>query len=407
LSPDGRSAIRSAQGLQIVNGGQTTASIHRARKHDGMDISSVHVAAKIITGLEASKLDQMVQQISHYANSQNTIQPADFSANHPYHVKLEELSSTVWCPDGQGRWFYERARGSYQGALAREGATPATERRFKERTPPQRRFTKPEAAKYLNAWDQKPHLVSFGAQKNFDHFMQGLMAGKSDDWAPDQTYYRQLIAKAILFRAVQKMVRGEKYPAHKANIAAYLVSYLSWRTSQALDLEGIWQKQAVSDALLKLLRQWSHDIDGRLRETANGRMVTEWSKREPCWQAVREMQLELPDPLPPELSSRHVTATGTGTGRQEPYKEQLTPEDFQNIGICKRVDGDTWLKVHAWGTKSGELKKWQSGIAHTLAGYAAGDWDKGPSPKQARHGVVILETAERAGIIDRAANRIE
>jgi hypothetical protein len=384
--PDGRPAIRSAQGLQIVNGGQTTASIHRARKHDRMDISAVNVAAKIITGLEADRLDQMVQQISHYANSQNTIQPADFSANDPYHVKLEELSSTVWCPDGQGRWFYERARGSYQMAQAREGATPAAARRFKGRTPPQRRFTKPEVAKYLNAWDQKPNLVSYGNQKNFDYFMQGLIAGKSGDWAPDQTYYRQLIAKAILYRAVQKIVRGEKFPAHQANIVAYLVSCLSWRTSQAVDLEGIWQRQAVSDALLGLLKQWAHAIDAVLRETANGRMVSEWSKREACWQSVKEMQLDLPDVLPPELSARHVTATGDGTARQDAYKEQLTPEDFRNIEVCKQVNGDTWLKVHAWGTKSGELKKWRSGIAHTLAGYAAASWDRGPSPKQARHG---------------------
>ena len=399
--PDGRALIHSAQGLQIVNGGQTTASIHRARKHDRVDISSVYVPAKIITVLEADRLDQMVQMISRYANSQNTVQPADFSANHPYHVKLDELSSTVWCPDGQGRWFYERARGSYQVALAREGATPAAARHFKERSPPQRRFTKPEVAKYLNAWDQKPHLVSFGAQKNFDHFMQGLMAGKNDDWTPDATYYRQLIAKAILFRASQKAVRNEKFPAYQANITTYLVAYLSWRTSQALDLEGIWQAQGISNSLRELLQSWSHDIDQSLRETARGRMVTEWSKHEACWQKVRELQLELPDPLPPELSSRHVTATGLGTARQESYKEQLAPEDFNNIKLCKTIDGEKWLRIHAWGMKSGELKKWQSGIAHTLAGYAAGGWEKGPSPKQARHGVVILKAAEQAGIIDR------
>jgi hypothetical protein len=124
-------------------------------------------------------------------------------------------------------------------------------------------------------------------------------------------------------------------------------------------------------------------------------------RRPPCCQAVREMQLDLPDPLPPELSTRHVTVMG-GTARQEPYKEQLSPEDFHNINICRRVDGDMWLKVHAWGTKSGELNAGNQGIAHTLPGYATAGWDKGPSPKQARHGVVILETAERAGIIGRA-----
>ncbi|MDP2329231.1 MAG: AIPR family protein [Reyranella sp.] len=396
---DGRAAIRSAKGLQIVNGGQTTASIHRAKDHDELDISAVYVPTKIITVVDADKLDKMVQMISHYANSQNTVQPADFSANHPYHVKLEELSSTVWCPDGHSRWFYERARGSYQVALSREGATPAAARRFKERMPPQRRFTKPEVAKYLNAWEQKPHLVSYGAQKNFDNFMQSIHTSKSEDWLPDQTYYRQLIAKAIVFRAAQKIVRAEKFPAHQANITAYLVAYLSWRTSQAVDLEGIWQSQKVSDQLQQVLREWAHKIDQYLRETAQGRMVTEWSKREACWEKVRDLQLELPEPLPPELSERRVTATGSGTARTKPYDEKLSAEDYRNIEVCKTIDGGTWLRVHAWGKKSGELKNWQSGIAHTLAGYAASDWDKGPSPKQARHAIVILKAAEAAGVI--------
>jgi hypothetical protein len=227
--------------------------------------------------------------------------------------------------------------------------------------------------------------------------MQGLMAGKSEDWTPDQTYYRQLIAKTILFRAAQKIVRARKFPQGKANISAYLVAYLSWRTSQAVDLEAVWQSQVVSPALMQLLESWSGEVEARLRETAQGRQVSEWSKRETCWQKLRELQLDLPDPLPPELSARHVTASGTGTAREHPYREQLSPEDFRNIEVCRAVDGETWLRVHAWGTKSGELKKWQAGIAHTLAGYAAAGWDKGPSPKQARHGVTILEMATRAG----------
>src|SRR5258707_4106387 len=102
----------------------------------------------------------------------------------------------------------------------------------------QTRITKPELAKYLNSWDQKPHWVSYGAQKNFDYFMQAMHAQRGEDWLPDQTYYRQLIAKAILFRAVQRIVRAEKFPAHQANICTYLVSYLSWRTAQAINLEG-------------------------------------------------------------------------------------------------------------------------------------------------------------------------
>ena len=75
-------------------------------------------------------------------------------------------------PGEQGKWFYERARGQYQVAQADEGDTSARLRRFKERTPPSRKFTKIDVAKYLNSWDQLPHWVSQGGQMNFVLFMQ-------------------------------------------------------------------------------------------------------------------------------------------------------------------------------------------------------------------------------------------
>src|SRR5262249_47979294 len=144
---------------------------------------------------------------------------------------------------------------------------------------------------------------------------------------------------------------------------------------------------------------WSHSIDECLRTTASGRMVSEWSKREPCWTSIRELALEFPEPLPPELSSRLVTATSSGSARRTAYAENLTADDFRNIEVCKTINGEEWLRIHAWGIKSGELKKWQYGIAHTLAGYAATGWEKGPTPKQARHGIVIIAAARAAGIV--------
>ncbi|QCN97058.1 hypothetical protein D3093_17345 (plasmid) [Azospirillum argentinense] len=393
---DGRPAIRAVKGLQIVNGGQTTASIHRARKVDRADLSAVQVPAKI-TVIKSEKLDEMVQMISHYANSQNTVQPADFSANDPFHVKVEELASTIWCPGDETRWFYERARGGYQVALAREGTTPARARKFKERTPPQQKFTKTDLAKYLNAWDQKPHLVSYGAQKNFDAFMQGLRSGRRPDWTPDQAYYRHLIAKAILFRTVQLVARQEKFPAHQANITAYLVSYLSWRSGGNLDLEGIWQRQELSEELVALVRDWAHRIDRLLRDSAGARMVTEWAKKENCWSGLRGSDLPFPAKLPPELACRTVVPGERDGAFQPAQLETVEPEDYRNIEICKELDGPTWLRIHAWGRRTGGLRSWQIGIAHTLAGYAASGWEHGPSVKQARQGVRIINIARQAG----------
>jgi hypothetical protein len=386
--------IRLVKGLQVVNGGQTTASIHRARKIDGADISRVFVPAKIIV-VQPSRLEEMVRLVSLYANSQNVIQVADFSANDPYHVEIERLSNVIWCPGGQGRWFYERARGQYQVAKARDGSTPAALKRFNEKTPSHRKFTKTDLAKFLNSWGQRPDLVSFGAQKNFEHFMQALKTRQRGDWTPDETYYKELVAKAILFRSAQRIVKQAHFPAYQANVLAYLVAYLSWRTGGSLGWERIWTRQALSEQLLALLVQWAREIDNALRSSAGGRMVSEWAKKEVCWEAIRSIDLPLPEPLPPEMASISVRAASP-QGDTQYASEHLTPEDYQNIDTCKQVSGEEWLRIHAWGRKTGKLQKWQIGIAHTLAGYAASGWDRGPSAKQARHGVAIVKLAAEA-----------
>ena len=165
--------ITSVKGLQIVNGGQTTASIHRAKRDDKVDLSSVYVPAKISL-ISEEKIDEIVPEISLYANSQNNIQMADFSANDPYHVEMSRLSSTVWCPGEQSRWFYERTRGEYEVEKSRTARTSAQVRRFNEITPRTRKFDKVELAKYVLSWNQRPDKVSLGGQKCFAWFMQNI-----------------------------------------------------------------------------------------------------------------------------------------------------------------------------------------------------------------------------------------
>jgi len=296
---DGQMAIKTITGLQIVNGGQTTASLHRAKRMDNADISAVFVPAKITTLLKPEKLEEIVPKISLYANSQNKIDVSDFSANHSFHIEIERLSTTVWCPGEQGRWFYERARGQYQVAKSREGTTPARKRKFEERTPTSRRFTKTDLAKYVNSWDQLPHVVSRGAQKNFLAFTIEIQK-RDKDWKPDETWYRELIAKAILFKHTTRIVRQEEFPAYKANIVTYLIAYLACRSGPSTNLRQVWDNQKISSELESLLRSWSHEINDAITTSAGSRNVTEWCKKEECWEAVRRISAPLPDHLPPE-----------------------------------------------------------------------------------------------------------
>jgi hypothetical protein len=388
---DGRPAIASVKGLQIVNGGQTTASIHRAKKVDRADIASVFVPTKI-TLIKPEFEEEIVRQVSRFANTQNVIQMADFSANDPFHIEVERLSHSVWAPGEQNRWFYERARGQYQDAKARLGSTPAQAKRFLSQAPPNRKFTKTDVAKYQQSWAQRPYDVSLGAQKNFERFMQDLRVRQGKDWLPDEAYYHDLIAKAIVFKAVERLVRQEKFPAYRANIVTYVVAYLSYRSGERLDLSRVWMNQVLSRQLEDLLRQWSHRISSAILESAAGRNVTEWCKKEACWNAITAVTLEIGDPMPEEFSSE-VEGGWTETGGT------MSADDYENIERCKKVDGETWLKLHAWGSRTGVLQKWQAGIAHTLASYAANGWSRSPSPKQARQAVKILNLAAEHDVL--------
>lgn len=290
-SDDGVIGLAWLKGMQIVNGGQTTASLYFAKKKaPEIDLSRVRVPAKIIIiqSPDADAEEQLIADISRFANSQTAVKMSDHSANKPFHVQFEKLASSTFCPDGVGRWFYERAAGSYNVLLSREGTTPARLRKLKEAIPPARKVSKTDLAKYLTAWDCRPDLVSLGSQKNFERFMDHLAENSMAVPDPlDVAWFKQAIAKAILFKAVHKMVRP-KFKQAQANIAAYLVSMVSHRFGSQTNLDRVWLRQGISKQLADQLEIWAYEVEKALIENANGRMISEQAKRPECWQAVRD-----------------------------------------------------------------------------------------------------------------------
>ena len=286
---DGATGIAWLKGLQIVNGGQTTASIYFAKKKfPDTDLSKVRVPAKIIVmkAQDPAKEEALVSDISRFANSQNAVRQSDLSANKPFHVEVEKLSLSVYCPDGVGRWFYERAAGSYNTMLAREGTTPARLKALKDAIPPARRITKTDLAKYVTAWDKRPDIVSLGSQKNFDRFMASI-AGPEGAEAPLPTVaaYKAMVAKAKIFRDTQKLARP-MFQAFQANVAAYAVSVLADKLGDRIDLERVWAKQGASPELIAQIATWAKEVNDVLHRTAGGRMVSEWAKKPECRDAV-------------------------------------------------------------------------------------------------------------------------
>ena len=286
---DGSVGISWIKGLQIVNGGQTTASIYfTKRKYPDTDLDRVRVPAKIIVmhAQNPAKEEALVSDISRFANSQNAVRQSDLSANKPFHVEIEKLSRSVFCPDGVGQWFYERAAGSYNTLLAREGTTPARLNAMKEAVPTSRRITKTDLARYITAWDKKPDIVSLGSQKNFDRFMAGLTPVDGQEVPlPTVADYKAMIAKAKIYRDAQKLIRP-MFQAFQANVSAYTVSLLSEKLGHRIDLDRVWTKQAASPELLAQIAVWAKQVNDVLHASAGGKMVSEWAKRPECRDAV-------------------------------------------------------------------------------------------------------------------------
>lgn len=390
----GRPSIMSLKGLQIVNGGQTTASLHRARRKDSLNLGNVAVPIKIIK-VGGADLSEMVASISRAANRQNTVQLADFSAGDPWHQLIETLANNTWLDDGKGRWFYERARGSYLAAEAKAAYRKSDQQTFRAQTPKQRRLSKLDVARYLTAWDGLPYRVCLGGQKNFQHFMQRMKDAAPPP--PDTAWFKRLVAKGIVYRAAEKKIRAMKFPAYGAQITAYVVSGLAQKTGGRVDFEGLWSRQSVSAELETLVEAWAPQIDALLRQSAGQKNPSEWFKKEECWLDIVNRLPALSDPLPPELSY-----AGAADG-DEVATAQLRAHsvaDYERIEQCMNISAATWLEVAERGYKAGVVHWKVAAICRTLASYAAGGWDKKPSARQAKPALEAFQACHSAGVIE-------
>jgi hypothetical protein len=289
----GRVGITAIHDLQIVNGGQTTASLFHALTKGKLPLTDVRVQAKLSV-VRPDRLPEVVPLISQFANSQNAVKSADFSANHPFHVRLEELSRSVWAPAVGGgplmtHWFYERARGQYMDALSRAGS-PANQRQFKQRNPLAQKFVKTDVAKFENTWAQLPHTVALGADKNFSAYMLRVDGGGSP--LPGRTHFEELVAKALLFRTTEKLIGDLKLGGYRSQTVTYTLALLSARVGTAVDLGDIWRQQEIPAGIVDVIRDLAPSVHSQIVHSAGSSNVSEFAKRQSCWEAVQRLSVD-------------------------------------------------------------------------------------------------------------------
>jgi len=392
---NGKPSIKKIRDMQIVNGGQTTASIYNAKRDKklGVDLTRVFVQMKLTVIESPDAMDDIVPRISEYANTQNRIHIADFSANDPYHRRIEELSRVTWAPAQSGQkpknWFYERARGQYLDQLSRE-TTPLRKKQFREEHPC---FTKTDLAKYENTWDQLPFFVSEGAQKNFRRFTIRLQERKN--FIPDEMYYKRLIAKAILFRQTEKLVQEQRYGGYRANIVTYTIAFISFKSAQRIDLEKIWREQTLSSALEAEVVKASSFIQRLITNPPSSGNISEWCKKDKCWELVQNYSFDTSDDFGNELIS--VSRPDYVVSAKAPMQgiAEVTSEEAELINRVLKVPASTWFALSKWSKETSNFEGWQRSIVFSV-GTLIGRGKK-PTYKQAVQAWAVYSQAERKG----------
>lgn len=358
------SRIQKITNLQIVNGGQTTASIYTAWKKERANLDEIFVQVKLSV-VESEKVNEVVPKISEYANTQNKVNAADFFSNHPFHLRIEEFSRHIWAPAAQGKlrqthWFYERARGQYANAQAK--LTKAEAARFLEINPKDQMFTKTDLAKYYLTFNGFPFIVCMGAQKAFagSSGYKGFVSIIANEWVKNrdgngnnisinEMWFKKVIAQAIFFKSLNKSIAGKlrdlNYGSYKSVIVPYTLSLFDFalqKTDFTINYSRVWQEQRIPDAIMDVLDKISDDIINYFMDKNTN--VSEYAKKEICWQEIQKTRVELPEDINDFLIYKNEAS-------DEQNEAKRTQKSLNGIDLLNSVfeKGDTyWRKLLEW-----------------------------------------------------------
>jgi hypothetical protein len=350
--------IVAAKDFQIINGGQTTASLSNARYKDKCDISTVFVQMKLTVieqTLNEEEAMELVQNISRSSNSQNKVSDVDFFSTHPFHIRMEQCSRRLYARAIGGsqydtKWFYERTRGQYLQKQMR--LTPAENKKFLLQNPKNQLITKTDLAKVRNTWEGLPHIVSRGAQTNFAEFAQKT----SDKWNEHDgellfgdRYYQETVALVIIFRYTELMIPSQSWyqQGYRANIVTYTIALLHKLIQKQflkkdLDLMSIWVRQVVPDVVQSSLIKLSSLVYKKLTDSKRGvENVTQWCKREDCWKSVQNISYT----LPVEIKNCLIGQEELRSALRKAKADQRTILDIETMNKVVEISAKQWQKA--------------------------------------------------------------
>lgn len=404
-STDKGTFITKAEDFQIINGGQTTASLSNTRHKDKKDLNGIYVQMKLtkIGEMDEDRATELIRNISRSSNSQNKVSDADFFATHPFHVRMEQFSRRIFAPAVHGaqyetKWFYERARGQY--LQAQMHMTPAKKKQFVLQNPKEQVITKTDLAKVRNTWSGLPQVVSKGAQTNFMKFAELI----DDAWADNdvkynERYFQESVALTILFKHTERLIPKQPWyeQGYRANIVTYSIALfhlliLHQYKNKVFDLMSIWNRQEVPSAVTETLKIITEKVFYKItdpnRPTIN---VTQWCKRDACWKGVQEINIGLPK----SIESIMIEKSAAKVAEREAKYDQKIVSGAETQMKVLQYSAEQWQSVMSFAQSrhliSPEEKKALS-IAVKIP-------SKLPNSYQSQRLLVVLERVQSEGFI--------
>ena len=390
--------ITEITSLQIVNGGQTTASLAAAIINDkdranGLKDIYVPMKLSVVTPEKAAKL---IPNIAKYANKQNKVSDADFFSNHAFHVRMEDFSRRILAPAVMGNqygthWYYERARGQYKQEQAR--LTKAEKDKFLLQNPKNQMFTKTDLAKLYNTYKQLPHQVSKGAQKNFIMFAEwATEAWEKEETAFNERFFKQIVCLNILYKKIDQIVKQASWYelGYKAQVDTYTLAYLFYQIGRlcpdrVFDFKYVWNQQKVSHEtellLERIAKAMYYHLVSNNREVQN---VTEWAKREACWKKAQEINISFSERFIQELGY----AADDRDDKKQAKKDQRQANNVSAMIQVANYGTENWKAVLQWGIANRVLTPQDISFIKTAIAMESGRF---PSEKQCIRILQILE----------------
>ena len=395
--------ITYARDFQIINGGQTTASISNARYKDKALLDGLYVQMKLtaIDEKEPEETDELIRNISRSSNSQNKVSDADFFASHPFHRRMEQISRHLFAPASEGaqyetKWFYERARGQYLQEQMR--LTPARKKQFQLANPKNKVIKKTDLAKVQNTWRGYPQIVSKGAQTNFTIFAEYI----DEKWNSNETqfnerYFQSTAALILIFQFLEKQITKQPWyeGGYRANIIYYTVALFRRLIKQQfpgheLNLMILWNKQAVPEPVQKDLLALSKVVFEKITDPQRGVInVTQWCKRNDCWEAVKGISFELSK----DLENYLISGEDAKSAETSAKKEQKMTNDLSAQVEVVNYPVSMWKRLSEFAVQN----RLVTPTDVTALGIAVKMPSKLPNSYQSKRLLALLEKAKEEG----------